>query len=87
MDEWWLAQFRRHLELELNGREPKSLENRWLALDAMTWSKRGSKVGIEIPHQIYHFLYDADIRSKDKDYAEHQWLVAKEWLHACHIAN
>jgi hypothetical protein len=87
LNEWWLVQFRRHLEFELNGRDPKSLVNRWLALNAMTWSKRGSKVTVEMPHHINHFLDDADVRSKDKGYAQQQWADAKDWIDARHVAS
>jgi hypothetical protein len=82
VDEWWLKQFAKLLDKEIEGIDPKSLENRWLVLASMTWPKRGPKVAVDVPHQIYHILDDADIRAKDQHYAEHQWAIAKEWLNA-----
>ena len=79
-DAWWKRQFSRLLSLEQAGRDPKKLENRYLLLASRTWGDRRWTVSFEVPHDVYHFLDDADIRAKDQGYAEHQRRIASEWL-------
>ncbi len=79
-DKWWRKQFARLLRLETQGRDPRSLEDRWLLLASRTWGDKRWTVSFEVPIPIYHVLDDADVRSKDRRYAEHQWQVASEWL-------
>jgi hypothetical protein len=80
--DFWFRQFRRHFEAEEVGVDPAGLSTRWLAIDAMTWERRGPRVQIEIPEDVTHFLDDADIRAKDQSYASHQRRKVREWLDA-----
>ncbi len=36
--------------------------------------------GAEVPHQVWHYLSDADIRAKDADYAKTQIQALREVL-------
>ena len=80
--DFWFRQFRKQLEAECNGVDPIALEQRWLALDAMTWADRGPRTQIALTEDVRHFLDDADIRSKDHAYAEEQRRRVRLWLDA-----
>ncbi|MBA8682415.1 hypothetical protein [Stenotrophomonas tumulicola] len=56
----------------------------------MDWYDRAKKVrslmeldkgDLQVPHALWHYLDDADIRIKDQRYAEAQILQIKELLH------
>lgn len=79
-DQWWKRQFRRMLALEESGLNPITLQNRYLLLASRTRDGQRWKVSFEVPNNVYHFLDDADIRTKDTRYGEHQWQIASEWL-------
>jgi len=80
--DFWLRQFRKYLEAEQSGSDPANFAVRWLALDAMTWDRRGPRIAIDIPEDVAHFLDDADIRAKDRSYADHQRIRVTTWLNA-----
>ena len=57
--------------------------------EMMDWYDRAKKVrslmeldkgGLQVPHALWHYLDDADIRMKDQRYAEAQILQIKELL-------
>jgi hypothetical protein len=79
---WWRRQFTRLLDQEKSGADPNSLASRWLVLLLMASGKRRNTVSFEIPDQIRHILDDADVRAKDRQYAEGQWRIAEKWLNA-----
>ena len=81
-DDWWIGQFRKLLAAEMAGTCPRTLENRWLLLASRTWGDRRWTVSVDVPDTIYHVLDEADVRAKDRRYAEGQWRIASEWLNA-----
>jgi hypothetical protein len=80
IDDWWRRHFGRLLQREQAGEDPKRLAGRWLVLASLTWKNRRRHVSFAVPDHIYHVLDDADVRAKDKGYAEGQWALAREWL-------
>ena len=80
--QFWLRQFRRLFEAEEAGVDPSHFIYRWLSLDAMTWADRGPRVEIDLNEDVAHFLDDADIRSKDPRYGDHQRQRVRKWLDA-----
>jgi hypothetical protein len=86
LDHWWRVMFAKMLDAEMSGRaSPKTVESRWLVLNLHAGPTRRRPrwvIGFDIPEHISHFLDDADIRTKDAAYAQHQWAAAREWLNA-----
>jgi hypothetical protein len=80
IDQWWHRQFVRLLQRERAGEDPGRLINRWLVLASLTGPDRRKKVSFEVPNEVYHVLDDADVRAKDRRYAEGQWRIAEKWL-------
>jgi hypothetical protein len=80
IDDWWRRQFSRLLERERRGEDPGSLGGRWLVLASLTCKDRRRHLSFEVPDRIYHILDDADVRAKDRRYAEGQWQIAEKWL-------
>jgi len=80
IDDWWRRQFVRLLERERAGEDPRRLIGRWLVLASLTWNDRRRRGSFAVPDPIYHVLDDADVRAKDRRYAEGQWALAREWL-------
>jgi hypothetical protein len=80
VDDWWRRQFARLLAREQAGDDPTKLIGRWLVLDMMAFARRRHRLSFEVPELIAHFLDDADIRAKDRRYAERQRASAQEWI-------
>jgi hypothetical protein len=78
-EKWWLGQFRRLIAQERAGRPPIDLVARWLVLGRHRQSGR-RRIGFELPDFINHIIDDADVRTKDRRYAQGQWEIAEKWL-------